>query len=138
MTTTCRILCLAGLSIGFALLTIQESAALSTRHDVAASEYVVKSADYPAVIDLFEPGDCLGTLVDDRHLLTVAHCAKDTKNKDVLKIGGARHGVDAVFMHPDVLPACGNWSRSLSLGTQSNVRLESYVGVKFRSRPKSP
>ncbi len=101
MTTTSRLLCLAGLSVGAALLTIQESAALSTRHDVAASEYVVKSSDYPAVIDLFEPGDCLGTLVDDRHLLTVAHCAKDTKNKDVLKIGGTRHGVDAVFMHPD-------------------------------------
>ena len=66
-------LCVALLALCWA----QDAEAIITRDDVPDASYVVPDADYPAVVDLFEPGDCIGTLITTQHLLTVAHCAED-------------------------------------------------------------
>tara|TARA_Y100001968_G_scaffold324808_1_gene364899 strand:- start:259 stop:498 length:240 start_codon:yes stop_codon:yes gene_type:complete len=51
------------LGFGLGLLWFQDAAAIITRDDVTDASYVVADADCPAVIDLFEPGDCLGTVL---------------------------------------------------------------------------
>ncbi len=75
--------------------------AIIMRHDVPESDYVVDGADYPALVDLFEPGDCLGTLIRDDAVLTVAHCAVDLKRSDTLTFAGVEHGIAAIRIHPD-------------------------------------
>ena len=45
-------------------------------------------ADFPALVDLFEPGDCIGTLIGPDYLLTVAHCAVDMSRGQALNVGG--------------------------------------------------
>jgi len=75
--------------------------AIVTRHDVDDDLYIVDDADYPALVDLFEPGDCIGTLIEASHLLTVAHCAEDLRAGDRLSVAGTRHEIDEVLLHPD-------------------------------------
>ena len=102
MDHTQRVICVcAGLAMatGFE----REAAAIITRHDVSDSQYVVDDADYPAVVDLFEPGDCIGTLIHARFLLTVAHCAEDLSAAEILCVNGVDLDVEEVFLHP-------NWS----------------------------
>jgi len=75
--------------------------AIVMRHDVSESAYLVDDSDYPALIDLFEPGDCLGTLIRDDAVLTVAHCAVDLKRSHTLMVGGVEHGIASIRIHPD-------------------------------------
>ncbi len=75
--------------------------AVIMRDDVPASAYAVDDADYPALVDLFEPGDCVGTLITPEFLLTVAHCAVDMSTDQVLEVGGQTVGVSAITPHPD-------------------------------------
>lgn len=74
--------------------------AIITRHDVDDAEYVVDAADYPALVDLLEPGDCLGTLVHPSYLLTVAHCATELQTGVSLSIGGEARTVTTITLHP--------------------------------------
>ncbi len=74
--------------------------AIITRHDVDDAEYIVDGADYPALVNLFEPGDCLATLVHPSYLLTVAHCAADLETGASLSIGDETRAVSTITLHP--------------------------------------
>ena len=75
--------------------------AIIMRHDVPEADYLVDASEYPALVDLFEPGDCLGTLIRDDAVLTVAHCAVDLRRTDMLTFGGVEHRIDRIRIHPD-------------------------------------
>lgn len=70
--------------------------AIMRRHDVADDEYIVAAEDFPAVVDLLEPGDCLATLVAPAWLLTAAHCAEVLQLPHTIRIGGRDHDVEGV------------------------------------------
>lgn len=74
--------------------------AIITRHDVDDAQYVVDGADYPALVNLFEPGDCLATLVHPSVLLTVAHCAADLDTGVSLTVGTESRTVTTIALHP--------------------------------------
>ncbi|MEZ4446211.1 MAG: trypsin-like serine protease [Polyangiaceae bacterium] len=82
-------------------LTAEDASAIITRDDVDDSHYVVADDDYPALVDLFEPGDCIGTLIHPSYLLTVAHCAVDLTSTTTLTIAGVEHPVAEVQLHPE-------------------------------------
>jgi MYXO-CTERM domain-containing protein len=75
--------------------------AVIIRHDVDDSEYVVPDADFPALVDLFQPGDCIGTLIHPSTLLTVAHCAQDLRDNQTLTVNGTEHAIEEVVLHPE-------------------------------------
>ena len=77
-----------------------DAGAIISRDDVPDADYVVQDADYPEVVDLFEPGDCTGTLIHQSFLLTVAHCAEDLDAGAVLVVDGIDHEVAEVTLHP--------------------------------------
>jgi MYXO-CTERM domain-containing protein len=89
-------LALLGLALSFALT----ASAIIRRDDVSDDDYIVEDSDYPEVVDLFEPGDCTGTLIHALYLLTVAHCAEDLRARSTLTVAGALHVVDEVILHP--------------------------------------
>jgi Trypsin len=62
--------------------------AIMRRHDVPDSEYVVDAEDFPAVVDLLEPGDCLATLVAPSFVVTAAHCAEDVVRPHRIHVDG--------------------------------------------------
>jgi len=80
--------------------TSLEAEAIITRHDVPDSDYVVPDSDYPQVVDLFQPGDCQGTLIAPTFLLTAAHCAEDMGNPRPLVVDGVDYDVAEVILHP--------------------------------------
>ena len=92
---------LAGAALALAAAHASPAHAIIMRHDVPEADYRVDDADYPALVDLFEPGDCLGTLIRDDAVLTVAHCAVDLKRSDTLTFAGVEHGIAAIRIHPD-------------------------------------
>jgi hypothetical protein len=85
---------------GFGLLAGPDSSAIIIRHDVPDAEYVVADAEYPALVDLIRRGDCIGTLIHESFLLSVAHCAVDLSRGDSLEVGGAARVVAGVYLHP--------------------------------------
>lgn len=87
-------------TIAAVLLAGWDAYAIITRHDLSDSDYVVADADYPALVDLFEPNDCIGTLVHESYLLTVAHCAVDLRKGQSLKVNGVSHPIAEVILHP--------------------------------------
>jgi len=89
------------LAAGITLLVGPASDALIIRHDVPDSDYVVADAEYPALVDLISPGDCIGTLVHESYLLTVAHCAVDLNVGQSLEVNGASYVVAEVILHPN-------------------------------------
>jgi hypothetical protein len=89
-----------GVAAGLHVFALPRAHAVIVRHDVDDSAYVVADADYPALVDLFGPGDCIGTLVHESYLLTVAHCAADLRAGDALAVSGAPRVVDEVVLHP--------------------------------------
>ncbi|MBV1862714.1 MAG: trypsin-like serine protease [Nannocystaceae bacterium] len=74
--------------------------AIITRHDVDDADYIVDGAAYPELVNLFEPGDCLATLVHPSYLLTVAHCAADLEPGASLSIGSETRAVTTITLHP--------------------------------------
>lgn len=82
-----------------ALLLALPARAIIVRDDVLDADYIVDDADWPALVTLFEPDDCLGTLVDPRHLLTVAHCAVDLEVGGTLDVAGTPYAIEAVRLH---------------------------------------
>ena len=93
---------LAVLSVffGLGLLGSGDASAIIIRHDVDDEEYVVDDSEFPALVDLFEPGDCIGTLIHSTYLLTVAHCAEDLRTSDRLTVNGQRYRLDEIMLHP--------------------------------------
>jgi hypothetical protein len=93
---------LVGIGVaGFGLLAVPESSAIIIRHDVPDAEYVVADAEYPALVDLISRGDCIGTLIDESFVLSVAHCAVDLRRGDSLVVAGTPHVVARVYLHPE-------------------------------------
>jgi len=82
------------------LLAGWDAHAVIIRHDLSDSDYIVADADYPALVNLFEPSDCIGTLVHESYLLTVAHCAADLRNGQSLNVNGVSHAIAEVIIHP--------------------------------------
>ena len=101
------------------LLAGWDAHAVLTRHDLSDSNYVVSDADYPALVNLFEPSDCIGTLVHESYLLTVAHCAADLRNGQSLKVNGVSHAIAEVIMHLGVI-----WLYSYCLFITFNCRIQ--------------
>jgi len=85
---------------GLGALAVSGAHAIVIRHDLADSDYIVADSDYPALVTLFEPDDCTGTLVHESYLLTVAHCAADLEEGQFLVVNGVRHAVAEVIRHP--------------------------------------
>jgi hypothetical protein len=97
---------MAGRSIGLAVAVLTMTAAPSAhaiiiRDDVPDADYVVADEEWPALVDLIERGDCIGTLVLDAYLLTVAHCAIDLERGATLTVAGMDHVVADVVLHPN-------------------------------------
>ena len=88
------------LMLWFGMLAVSAAHAIIIRHDLADSDYIVPDSDYPALVDLFRPNDCIGTLVHESYLLTVAHCAADLKEGDSLQVNGVSHSVAEIIPHP--------------------------------------
>ncbi|MGH3455388.1 MAG: S1 family peptidase [Nocardioidaceae bacterium] len=86
---------------GVGLLAVPDASAIIVRHDVPDAEYVVADADYPALVDLISRGDCIGTLIHESFVLSVAHCAVDLSMGDSLEVGGDAHVVAGVYLHPE-------------------------------------
>ena len=86
--------------LGLALTTTQKAEAIIIRDDRDDTDYIVKDADYPALVDLIEKGDCIGTLVHEYFLLTVAHCAADMKEGNPLIINKVPNSVSKIILHP--------------------------------------
>jgi len=87
-------------TLGLSLLLMSTAHAIITRHDLADSDYIVEDANYPALVDLFRPNDCIGTLVHESYLLTVAHCAADLRDSQSLVVNGVSHEIAEVILHP--------------------------------------
>ena len=85
----------------FGLAVVSDAHAIVIRDDVPDESYVVADEDYPALVDLFEPGDCIGSLVHESYLLTVAHCAMDLSAGDSLDVAGTPHVIAEVILHPE-------------------------------------
>ena len=98
MSLPSRWLAAALVVIGLAVPTTAH--AIITRDDVPDSEYLVPDADEPALVDLFGPGDCIGTLIAPSFVLTVAHCAEDMHAGATLVVSGVEHDVAEVILHP--------------------------------------
>jgi hypothetical protein len=92
--------CCFGALAGVETLAVPEAQAIIIRDDVPDSEYVVADADYPAVVTLFPPDDCAGTLIHASYLLTVAHCAVDLSNGDTLDVNAVSHAIADITLHP--------------------------------------
>ena len=86
--------------LSLVLTTIQQAEAIIIRDDRDDADYIVKDADYPALVDLIEKGDCIGTLVHESFLLTVAHCAADMDEGDPLVINKTPNSVSKIILHP--------------------------------------
>ena len=74
--------------------------AIIIRDDLDDSKYLVNDSDYPALVDLIERGDCIGTLVHESYLLTVAHCAADLDPGNSLSVNGTDYTIDDIILHP--------------------------------------
>ena len=83
----------AGLLVG--LLLVTDASAIIRRHDVADSQYVIEASDYPGVVDLLAPGDCVATLIAPRWLITAAHCATNLNANATLTVAGVSYAVSA-------------------------------------------
>lgn len=93
--------------LGLQLVMVADAHAIIVRHDVDDAQYVVDAADYPALVDLFEPGDCIGTLIHESYLLTVAHCATDLSAGGFVAIAGTPYEIAEVVLHPEWTDAEG-------------------------------
>ena len=102
------------------LLAMSAAYAIVIRDDRPDSDYIVPDSDYPALVNLFEPNDCIGTLVHESYLLTVAHCADDLGRGDSLVVNGVRHTVAQVIKHP-------SWNRRRDEFDIALVRFEEPV-----------
>ena len=85
---------------GLFFCTLANVSAIIIRDDLDDSNYLVNDSDYPALVDLIERGDCIGTLVHEYYLLTVAHCAADLDLGDSLTVNGKQHSVADIILHP--------------------------------------
>jgi hypothetical protein len=81
-------------------LSLTKLPAIIIRDDLDDSNYLVNDSDYPALVDLIERGDCIGTLVHESYLLTVAHCAADLDPGDSLNVNGTPYSVAEIIPHP--------------------------------------
>ena len=93
------------------LAPIPDASAIIIRHDIDDNEYVVDDADYPGLVDLFEPGDCIGSVITEDMLLTVAHCAEDLRTSDSVTINGNVHSINTILLHPD----WDGWNNDIAL-----------------------
>lgn len=116
---TMRRMC-AGIGAMLLLAMGPTADALIVRHDVPADDYLVADTDYPALVDLFGPGDCIGTLIHKSYLLTVAHCASDLKAGSSLGVNGVSHTIAEIIIHP-------KWNDDLDQRDIGLVRFEQPV-----------
>jgi hypothetical protein len=85
---------------GLLTFSLVNAPAIIIRDDLDNSNYVVNDSDYPALVDLIERGDCIGTLVHESYLLTVAHCAADLDPGDSLNVNGTEYSIAEIIPHP--------------------------------------
>ncbi len=98
VTTTIAMVVAAVLAV---LGTSTSANAIMRRHDVPDEQYVVAAEDYPQIVDLLAPGDCLGTLIAPSWIITAAHCAAHLPTSGhALSIAGADHEIEGVMCHP--------------------------------------
>ena len=70
--------------------------AIIRRHDLEDSAYIVDAEEYPAMVDLLAPGDCIATLIAPQWLITAAHCAEHFNTTRTLSIGNNIFNVSSI------------------------------------------
>ena len=95
-----RKIILNSLVAGLWIFSLAHAPAIIIRDDLDDANYVVNDSDYPALVDLIERGDCIGTLIHESYLLTVAHCAADLDPGDSLNVNGISYSVAEIIPHP--------------------------------------
>lgn len=95
-----------------ALVIPWQSHAIIIRHDVASTDYEVRTIDYPAVFFLERQGSrkvCVATVIHKQWAITAAHCTEETMLEETVDLGrrfavnvaGQVREVDLVIKHPD-------------------------------------
>jgi hypothetical protein len=70
------------------------------RHDRPDADCLVDETAWPAIVTFFG-GDGVGTLIDDRWLLTAAHTARNIPPDHRIAIAGCERRIVGVVVHPD-------------------------------------
>ena len=100
-----------------------EAHGIITRHDIPDSRFIVSNSDFPALVPLFGPNDCIATLVQANFLITVAHCAEELVVGSNLFVSNQKLQIEEVILHPD-------WNDKLNVHDIALIKLKkNVVGV---------
>jgi len=104
--------------ISLALLTLltllTKASAIVTSGNQNNPKWIVEPEDAPFFVSLFSRGECAGTIVGKRHVVTAAHCVcnlDDTDKSDAptaILWNGERYKAWGTFFNPDCLFSCRN------------------------------
>ena len=100
------------LVIHFLLGSLIQVSAIVTSGDPNDPRWIIEPADAPFFVSLFNRGECAGTIVGKRFVVTAAHCVCNLYDKDesdaptAILWNDERHQAIRTFFNPDCLFSC--------------------------------